>query len=76
MQTYGTFFDKENVSDYILTKKEVCGDNNGGTESFRYEATPYGKTILVTLSPVLKNGQCLGCVQSVILKEEIDSVLK
>ena len=49
---------------------------NGRTEPFRYQqATPYGKTILVTLTPLLKDGQCLGCVQSVVLKEEIDSVL-
>jgi len=48
---------------------------NGRTEPFRYQATPYGKTILVTLAPLLKDGQCLGCVQSVVLKEEIDSVM-
>lgn len=47
----------------------------GRTEPFRYQATPYGKTILVTLAPLLKDGQCLGCVQSVILKEEIDTLL-
>ncbi|MBS3780614.1 MAG: PAS domain-containing protein [Desulfovermiculus sp.] len=48
---------------------------NGRTEPFHYQATPYGKTILVTLAPLLQDGQCLGYVQSVILKEEIDSVL-
>ena len=48
---------------------------NGRAEPFRYQATPYGKTILVTLAPMFKDGQCLGCVQSVVLKEEIDSVL-
>lgn len=32
----------------------------GRVEPFRYKAKPYGKTILVTLSPLLKNNQCLG----------------
>jgi hypothetical protein len=41
----------------------------------RINIIPYGKTILVTLAPMFKDGQCLGCVQSVVLKEEIDSVL-
>ena len=43
----------------------------GRIEPFRYEARPYGKVILVTLSPILKHGEFLGCVQSVITKEEV-----
>jgi sensor histidine kinase regulating citrate/malate metabolism len=45
----------------------------GRTEPFHYEAKPYGKIILVTLSPIIKEGQFVGCVQSVQLKEEIVS---
>ena len=45
----------------------------GKTEPFHYKANPYGKTILVTLSPILENGKFVGCVQSVQLKEDIDS---
>ena len=42
----------------------------GRTEPFNYEAKPYGKTILVTLSPILENDKFIGCAQSVQLKEE------
>lgn len=45
----------------------------GRTEPFHYEATPYGKTILVTLSPILENGKFIGCAQSVLLKADIES---
>ena len=38
----------------------------GRTEPFRYEARPYGKTIVVTLSPIVKGAEFVGCVQSVI----------
>ena len=48
---------------------------NGRREPFRYAAKPYGKTILVTLSPVLYNGHCRCCVQAVVLKEEINALL-
>ena len=41
----------------------------GRTEPFHYEARPYGKAILVTLSPIIKSGDFLGCVQTVRLKE-------
>jgi DUF438 domain-containing protein len=44
----------------------------GRTEPFHYEAKPYGKTILVTLSPILEDGKFIGCVQSVQLKEDIE----
>ena len=37
----------------------------GRKDSFYYEANPYGKPILVTLSPILKNGEFVGCVQTV-----------
>ena len=40
-------------------------------EPFHYEAKPYGKIIIVTLSPIIKDGQFVGCVQPVQLKEEI-----
>jgi DUF438 domain-containing protein len=44
----------------------------GRTEPFHYEAKPYGKTILVTLSPILKSGKFIGCTQSVQPKEDIE----
>jgi len=43
----------------------------GRTEPFHYEAKPYGKILFVTLSPMIKDGHFVGCVQSVQLKEEI-----
>ncbi len=46
---------------------------NGRTEPFHYEDRPYGKTILVTLSPILENGKFIGCTQSVQLKEDTES---
>ena len=45
----------------------------GRTESFHYEAKPYGKTIFVTLSPILEGGKPIACTQSVQLKEDIES---
>jgi hypothetical protein len=45
----------------------------GRTEPFHYQAKPYGKIILVTLSPILENGMFIGCVQSVQLKKDIES---
>jgi sensor histidine kinase regulating citrate/malate metabolism len=45
----------------------------GRTEPFRYEAKPYGKVILVTLIPLRKDGRFLGCVHSVMLKEEVSA---
>ena len=45
---------------------------NGRIEPFHYEAKPYGKTILVTLSPISKNDKFIGCTQSVQLKEDIE----
>ena len=43
----------------------------GRTKHFHYEAKPYGRIVIVTLSPIIKDGQFVGCVQSVQLKEEI-----
>jgi len=45
----------------------------GRTEPFHYEAKPYGKTILVTLSPILEDGKFIGCTQSVQPKEDTES---
>jgi DUF438 domain-containing protein len=45
----------------------------GRTEPFHYQAEPYGKIILVTLSPILENGKFIGCTQSVLLKKDIES---
>jgi len=44
--------------------------SGGRTEPFHYEARPYGKVILVTLTPIIKDGQFVGCVQSVRRKKE------
>jgi DUF438 domain-containing protein len=41
----------------------------GRREPFHYEAKPYGEPILVTLSPIIKNGEFIGCVHVVIRKE-------
>lgn len=41
----------------------------GRREPFRYEAAPYGEAILVILSPIVKDGEFVGCVQSAMLKE-------
>jgi DUF438 domain-containing protein len=45
----------------------------GRTEPFYFEVKPYGKIIVVILSPILKNGKFIGCIQSVLLKEDIES---
>ena len=44
----------------------------GRTEPFHYQAKPYGKIILVTLSPILENGKFIACAQTVQLKEDIE----
>ena len=49
------------------------GFQKGRTEPFFYEVKPYGKIILVILSPILENGKFIGCIQSVLLKEDIES---
>ena len=37
----------------------------GRQDPFHYEAKPYGEIIFVTLSPIIKNGNFIGCVQTV-----------
>ncbi|MDZ7696119.1 MAG: PAS domain-containing protein [Deltaproteobacteria bacterium] len=46
---------------------------HGRKEPFRYQAKPYGEPIEVTLSPILEKGKFIGCTQSVVLKNDIDS---
>jgi DUF438 domain-containing protein len=43
----------------------------GRKDPFHYEAKPYGKIIFVTLSPIIKNGEFVGCVQTVRLKNTV-----
>ncbi|BEQ16881.1 hypothetical protein FAK_39470 [Desulfoferula mesophila] len=43
----------------------------GRTEPFRYKTKPYGRTILVILAPILKDGEFVGCTQSVQLEEDL-----
>ncbi|GAG52698.1 unnamed protein product [marine sediment metagenome] len=43
----------------------------GRKDSFDYVAKPYGKTIFVTLSPIIKNDKFVGCVQTVRLKNTV-----
>jgi transcriptional regulator with PAS, ATPase and Fis domain len=43
---------------------------SGRTDPFKYESQPYEKVIQVTLTPIRKNGQFIGCVQAVRLKAE------
>lgn len=45
----------------------------GRTAPFHYGARPYGKAIIVTLAPILKDGEFVGCVQSVMLKEDFET---
>ena len=44
---------------------------DGRKDPFHYEAKPYGETIFVTLSPIIKNGQFVGCVQTVRSKNTV-----
>jgi len=43
----------------------------GRKDPFHYEAKPYGKIIFVTLSPIIKNGEFVGCVQTVTLENTV-----
>ena len=45
----------------------------GRTAPFHYEAQPYGETILVTLSPIVRDGNFIACIQTVLLKEDVNS---
>ena len=44
--------------------------SQGRTDPFKYESRPYDKVVHVTLTPIRKNGQFIGCVQAVRLKTE------
>jgi DUF438 domain-containing protein len=37
----------------------------GRKDPFHYEAKPYGKVIFVTLAPIIKDKEFVGCVQTV-----------
>ena len=43
----------------------------GRKEYFHYQAKPYGKIIFVTLAPIIKNGEFVGCVQTVRPKNTV-----
>ena len=43
----------------------------GRKAHFHYEARPYGKIICVTFSPIIENGEFVGCVQTVRPKHMI-----
>lgn len=45
----------------------------GRIAPFHYEAQPYGETILVTLTPIVKDGYFIGCIQTVRVKEDPNS---
>ena len=45
--------------------------SEGRKEPFQYERKLYGKIIFVTLSPLIKNGEFVGCVQAVTPKDTI-----
>ena len=45
--------------------------SEGRKEPFRYERNLYGKIIFVTLSPIIKNGEFVGCVQAVWPKDTL-----
>ena len=38
----------------------------GRKDPFTYKAKPYGKTLFVTVSPIIKDDKFIGCVQTVI----------
>ena len=42
----------------------------GRTEPFHYEARPYGETILVTFTPLSKDGRFVGCLHCVRPKKD------
>jgi hypothetical protein len=43
----------------------------GRKDPFHYEANPYGKIIIVTLSPITRHREFVGCVQTVTLKDTV-----
>jgi DUF438 domain-containing protein len=58
--------DSNKKVDLMLKKFE-----EGRKDPFHYEAKPSGKVIFVTLSPIIKNGEFVGCVQTVRLKNAV-----
>ena len=52
---------ESNKKGNLMLKKFEEGRRN----PFHYKAKPYGKIIFVTLSPIIKNGEFVGCVQTV-----------
>jgi DUF438 domain-containing protein len=46
--------------------------SQGRTDPFHYESRPYKKVVHVTLTPIRKNGQFIGCLQAVRLKKEMN----
>ena len=67
---------------YEYHKKPTCNEKiksmindfqNGRTAPFRYKATSYEKHIFVTVSPIFEEGIFRGCVQSVVLEDEVKS---
>ncbi|MFZ7126694.1 MAG: PAS domain-containing protein [Desulfobacterales bacterium] len=52
-------------------KRMIHAFQNGRNAPFRYKATPYGKSIFVTVSPIFEQGIFKGCVQSVVLEDEL-----
>ena len=63
---------KKSISNYKVDKmlKDFA---EGRREPFHYEAKPYGEVIRVTLSPILKNNEFIGCVQVVIPQDNAES---
>ncbi len=47
-------------------EKMIQDFKNGRTEPFHHEATPYEKTILVTLAPILDGGKFISCSQTAL----------
>jgi len=38
---------------------------DGRKEPFHYKAKPYGEIIFVTLSPIIRNNEFVGCIQTI-----------
>lgn len=65
------FHDKNASNEKI--KSMLHEFKKGQKNPFKYQARPYGKMIHVTVSPIIVGGECIGCVQSVIPENEIQS---
>ncbi len=63
---------KKSISNYRVDKmlKDFA---EGRREPFHYEAKPYGEVIRVTLSPIIKNYEFIGCIQVVIPQDNTES---